>query len=61
LTKKEAFILTLVGAAAVFIITTIIAKTGLTAVFGEDEDILFVLRIFSLVVAIGASIGLTLT
>jgi putative hydrolase of the HAD superfamily len=38
-----------------------IAKTGLAMSLGEDEDILFVLRIFSLLVAIGASVGLTLT
>ena len=61
MTKKEALGLILAGAVVVFVVTTIIAKTGLAAVLGEDEDILFVLRIFSLLVAIGASVGLTLT
>jgi hypothetical protein len=60
-TKKEAFGLALAGAAVVFVVTTVIAKTGLATSLGEDEDILFVLRVFSLLVAIGASVGLTLT
>jgi hypothetical protein len=60
LTKKEVFGLTLAGAAVVFVVTTIIAKTGLAMSLGEDEDILVVLRTVSLLVAIGAGIGLTL-
>jgi hypothetical protein len=61
LTKKESFGLALAGAVVVFIVTTVIVMTGLTATLGEDEDILFVLRIFSLVVAIGSAVGLLLT
>jgi hypothetical protein len=39
--KNEAFKFGLIGALIVFAVTTILAKTGLAASFGEDEDILF--------------------
>jgi hypothetical protein len=61
LTKSEIFGLALVGAMVVFAMTTIVAMTGLGVSLGEDEDVLFVLRIASLLVAIGSAIGLVVT
>jgi hypothetical protein len=61
LTKKETFGLALVGAMVVFAVTTIVSMTGLGVSLGEDEDVLLVLRIVSLLVAIGSALGLTLS
>jgi hypothetical protein len=61
LTKREGFGIALAGAAFVFVVTTIIAKTALAVSLGEDEDILFVLRIVSLLGAIASAIGLALS
>jgi hypothetical protein len=58
--KKEAFKFGLIGALIVFAVTTILAKTGLAASLGEDEDILFFLQIASLLASIVSAIGLTL-
>ena len=58
--KKEAFKFGLIGALIVFAVTTILAKTGLAASLGEDEDILFFLQIASLLTSIVSAVGLTL-
>ena len=58
---KETFKWVLIGAFIIFILTTILTTTGLAASLGQDEDILFFLRIASLVAAIASSIGLMLT
>jgi hypothetical protein len=60
LTKKETFGLALIGASIVFVVTTVLAKTGLGASVGEDEDVVFFLRIASLVASIVSAIGLIL-
>lgn len=58
--KKQAFMFGLIGAVIIFIVTTILAKTGLAASLGEDEDILFFLRIVSLLASIVSAVGLIL-
>ena len=45
---KEMFKWVLVGTLIIFSITTILSVTGLAVILGEDEDILFFLRIVSL-------------
>ena len=56
---KEAFKWVLVGAVILFILTTILTMTGLAA-SPEGENILFFLRIASLVAAIASTVGLIL-
>jgi hypothetical protein len=58
--KKDAFKFGFIGALIVFAVTTILAKTGLAASLGEDEDILFFLQIVSLLASIVSAVGLTL-
>jgi hypothetical protein len=58
--KKDAFKFGLIGTLIVFAVTTILAKTGLAAGLGEDEDILFFLQIASLLASIVSAVGLTL-
>jgi len=58
---KETFKWVLIGAFIIFILTTILTTTGLAVSLGQDEDILFFLRIASLVAAIASTIGLMLT
>ena len=58
---RETFKWVLIGAFTIFILTTILTTTGLAASLGQDEDILFFLRIASLVAAIALTIGLMLT
>jgi hypothetical protein len=61
LRKKEALGFALLGAAVVFLGTTIVATTGLAVSFGEDEQVLMFVRMVSLLVAIGSAIGLVLS
>ena len=55
---KEMFKWVLVGTLIIFSITTILSVTGLAVILGEDEDILFFLRIVSLFASVVLTIGL---
>ena len=55
---KEMFKWVLVGTLIIFSITTILSVTGLAVILGEDEDILFFLRIGSLFASVVLTIGL---
>jgi len=55
---KEMFKWVLTGALIIFSITTILSVTGLGTSLGQDEDILFFLRVISLVASIISTIGL---
>ena len=55
---KEMFKWVLVGTLIIFSITTILSVTGLAVILGEDEDILFFLRIVSLFALVVLTIGL---
>ena len=55
---KETFKWVLVGTLIIFSITTILSVTGLAVILGEDEDILFFLRIVSLFASVVLTIGL---
>ena len=55
---KEMFKWVLVGTLIIFSITTILSVTGLAVILGEDEDILFFLRIVSLFASVVSTIGL---
>ena len=50
----------LIAAAIIFSVTTILTASGLGASFGEDEDILFFLRVVSLLASIVSAAGLIL-
>jgi hypothetical protein len=56
---KEVFKWVLVGTLIMFLITTILSITGLAMILGEDEDILFFLRIVSLFASVVLTIALT--
>jgi hypothetical protein len=51
----------LTGALIIFSITTILSVTGLGETLGQDEDILFFLRVISLSASIMLTIGLIVT
>ena len=55
---KEMFKWVLLGTLIIFSITTILSVTGLAVILGEDEDILFFLRIVSLFASVVLTIGL---
>jgi len=55
---KEMFKWVLVGTLIILSITTILSVTGLAVILGEDEDILFFLRIVSLFASVVLTIGL---
>ena len=55
---KEVFKRVLVGTLIIFLITTILSITGLATILGEDDDILFFLRIVSLFASLVLTIGL---
>ena len=55
---KEVFKWVLVGTLIIFLITTILSITGLATILGEDDDILFFLRIVSLFASLVLTIGL---
>jgi hypothetical protein len=55
---KEVFKWVLVGTLIIFLITTILSITGLAMILGEDEDILFFLRIVSLFASVVLTMGL---
>ena len=56
---KEMFKWVLLGTLIIFSITTILSVTGLAVILGEDEDILFFLRIVSLFASVVLTVGLT--
>jgi hypothetical protein len=51
----------LIGALIIFVITTILTKTGLGTSLGQDEDVLFFLRVISLLASIVSAAGLIAT
>jgi len=55
---KETFKWVLTGTLIIFSITTILSVSGLGTSLGQDEDILFLLRVISLVASIISTIGL---
>ena len=48
----------LIGAAIIFSITTILAASGLGAALGEDEEVLFFLRVVSLFASLASAVSL---
>ena len=55
---KEVFKWVLVGTLIMFLITTILSITGLATILGEDEDVLYFLRIVSLFASVILTMGL---
>jgi uncharacterized membrane protein YtjA (UPF0391 family) len=55
---REMFKWVLIGTLIIFSITTILSFTGLATSLGEDEDILFFLRVVSLFASIMTTVGL---
>jgi hypothetical protein len=51
----------LAGTVIIFSITTILSVTGLGISLGEDDDILFFLRVVSLFASIISTVGLIVT
>lgn len=58
MTKKEAFGLALIGALAVFSVTTILARTAFGITLGEDENVLSLLQFVWILAAIVSVVGL---
>jgi hypothetical protein len=58
--KKESFKWGLAGALIIFSVTTMVSATGWGATLGEDESILFFLRIASNLTAIVSAVGVVL-
>jgi len=48
----------LAGTLIIFAITTLLADTGLGGRLGQDEDVLFAIRVVSIVASITAAAGL---
>jgi hypothetical protein len=48
----------LIGAAIIFSITTILAASGLEAALGENEEVLFFLRVVSLFASLASAVSL---
>ena len=55
---KEVFKWVLVGTLIIFATTTILSITGLATILGEDEDVLYFLRIVSLFASVILTMGL---
>ena len=55
---KEMLKWVLAGTLIIFFITTILSVTGLATVLGEDDDILYFLRIVSLFASVISTTGL---
>ena len=58
---NEMFQWVLVGSLIILLVTTLLAKTGLGANLGEDEDVLFFLQVISLLASIVSAVGLMVT
>jgi hypothetical protein len=58
---KETFRWVLLGTSIIFVVSTILAETGPVVGLGQDEDMLFLVRIISLIAAVASAIGAMVT
>ena len=58
---KETFRWILLGTSIIFVVSTILTKTGPVVGVGQDEDVLFLVRIISLIAAVASAIAAIVT
>ena len=58
---KEMFRWVLIGALIILSVTTLLTQTGLGAILGQDEQVLFFLQVISVLASIVSAAGLIVT